>query len=211
MKGYPWYAHHLEDYDRRTGHLSMLQHGAYRLLLDYYYRTGSPLPAKAEHLHRICRAIAKEERVAVDSVVGQYFTLLSDGWHNSRADEEMLKAREISEKRRGAAKKSHKQSASNCSANADTSTITPTKEENIITLNSFVVGKGGQGKPPLSDNYKLAKFQQWLAEKMGEHGWRIVGIAADPANPNYAQAVEQCRRVTKAGGKEWPVGKWPKP
>ena len=34
-----YYERHLGDYARDTGHLSMLEHGAYSLLLDRYYAT----------------------------------------------------------------------------------------------------------------------------------------------------------------------------
>jgi len=53
------------DYARDTKHLSMLQHGAYCLLLDTLYSTGKPLPKDIVILYRICGASTKRERNAV--------------------------------------------------------------------------------------------------------------------------------------------------
>lgn len=107
MTSLPWYAHNIEKYERRTAHLSMLQHGAYRLMMDHYYKTAAPLPAKAEQVHRICRAVADSEQEAVTSVLAEFFDLRDDGWHNEKADEELARMAAISDKRRDAAKNSH--------------------------------------------------------------------------------------------------------
>lgn len=120
-----WYAHNLDEYDRDTGSLTMLQHGAYRLMLDEIYKTGRALPADLIEVHIIARANSKLDKAAVSLILNRYFKLQNDGWHNQRADEELQRAREISERRSnagasGAAKKkqryeqSHKQTGSNC-------------------------------------------------------------------------------------------------
>jgi uncharacterized protein YdaU (DUF1376 family) len=88
----PWYAHYTADYERKTSHLTMLEDGAYRRMLDHYYATGIALPLNADHLYRICRAFSDEERNAIDSVLKQYFVRKRDGYHNNRADEEIEEA-----------------------------------------------------------------------------------------------------------------------
>lgn len=107
MTGLPWYAHSIDSYERHTAHLTMLQHGAYRLMMDHYYKLAAPLPAKLDQLHRVCRAVADEERAAVSAVLAEYFVLEDDGWHNERADAELARMADLSEKRRDSAKKSH--------------------------------------------------------------------------------------------------------
>lgn len=97
----------MADYESDTQHLSLMEHGAYRLLLDYYYKHKKPLPANASVLHRVCRAFADEERTSIQSVLDQFFTLKADGWHQKRADEELKKAAEISKKRAAAARVKH--------------------------------------------------------------------------------------------------------
>ncbi len=102
-----WYAFNPAEYNRDTAHLSMLEHGAYRLLLDHYYLTGSLLPANAQQLHRICRAFANEEQQAVQVVLQQYFELTPEGWRHERVETELAKTRELSTKRKRAAASSH--------------------------------------------------------------------------------------------------------
>lgn len=101
----PWYAHYPGDYGRDTAHLSLAQHGAYRLLLDHYYSTAAPLPSDVTALRRICRAFDQVEQNAVDSVLREFFELRADGYHNSRADRELTKQAEIHERLSRAARK----------------------------------------------------------------------------------------------------------
>ena len=90
-----FYPHFLGDYARDTAHLSILEHGAYRLMLDHCYATEKPLPAEKASLYRICKALTAAERKAVDSIADQFFKVNGDGSrHNVRADAELAKARE---------------------------------------------------------------------------------------------------------------------
>lgn len=85
-----YYERHLGDYARDTAHLSMLEHGAYTLLLDRYYATEQGLPA--DQVHRLARARTREERSAVDSVLSEFFTLSNGLWVKNRVQEEIDKA-----------------------------------------------------------------------------------------------------------------------
>lgn len=121
-----WYPRYVGDYQRKTSHLSLLQHGAYSALLDHYYATGKPLPANASVLHRVCRAFAPDEQAAVQAILDEFFTLEADGYHNSKADEELLKRSNISEKRKLAAIIKHKKKGASAHANAPASAYTST-------------------------------------------------------------------------------------
>ena len=80
-----WYKRYIGDYQRDTGHLSMVEHGAYTLMLDAYYATAKPLPANQEVLFRLLRAVTTKEQSAVKAVLGQFWHLTEDGWINARA------------------------------------------------------------------------------------------------------------------------------
>lgn len=88
--GVNYWERHIGDYARDAGHLSMLEHGAYTLLLDRYYSTEQPIPA--DHAHRICRARTRDERAAVDAVLSEFFQLVDGAWVNGRASREVVKA-----------------------------------------------------------------------------------------------------------------------
>ena len=85
-----YYERHLGDYARDTGHLSILEHGAYTLLLDRYYATEAGIPAA--QVHRLARARSQEEIAAVDAVLADFFELRGGAWINRRAEEEIEKA-----------------------------------------------------------------------------------------------------------------------
>jgi uncharacterized protein YdaU (DUF1376 family) len=151
--GLQWYPKYPGDYARDTSHLTMLEHGAYTLLMDHYYSTGKPLPANEDanaptlaltsnpRLYRICRATSKQEQDAVDYIISEFFVLEDGRYHQSRADREIEKRLEISDKRRAAReardnkgpKKKGTKAPTNAgtkeSTNADTTTTTTTTTE----------------------------------------------------------------------------------
>lgn len=87
-----YYKRHLGDYAKDAGHLPMLEHGAYTLLLDRLYATESAIPEL--DVYRVTRASGRWERKAVDSVLREFFFLDGDGWVHSRVQEEISRAKE---------------------------------------------------------------------------------------------------------------------
>ncbi|TEA78659.1 YdaU family protein [Allopusillimonas ginsengisoli] len=100
-----YYPHHIGDYITATAHLTMVEDGAYRRLLDLYYSSEKPLPAERKAVYRLARARAKEEQQAIDVVLDEFFEQTDSGWTHSRCDEEIEKARVIAEKARANGKK----------------------------------------------------------------------------------------------------------
>lgn len=86
-----FYKRHLGDYAKDAGHLTMLEHGAYTLLLDRYYTTEKPIPSSAE-AYRVCRARSGVEKAAVDAVLAEFFITDGEAFTNRRAEEEIAKA-----------------------------------------------------------------------------------------------------------------------
>lgn len=89
-----FYKHHIGDYAKKTAHLTVLEHGAYLLMLHAYYGTEKPLPFGRD-LYRICRAFGKKERAAVDKVAAQFWTRTDAGYVNGRAFDEIKEASEL--------------------------------------------------------------------------------------------------------------------
>lgn len=96
-----YYRRYVGDYLRDTPRLSVLEHGAYNLLLDYYYADEQPLPTDRLEVYTMVRAMTPADRKAVDKVLDKYFELRDDGWHNKRADHEI----DVSKKARDNGKK----------------------------------------------------------------------------------------------------------
>lgn len=88
-----FYKRFMGDYAKKTAHLSLMEHGAYTLLLDAMYATERGLPAGHVDLYRICRAMTRAEQVAVARVADEFFPIGNDGLrHNGKATEVMAEA-----------------------------------------------------------------------------------------------------------------------
>lgn len=93
---------YIGDYQRDTAHLSVVEHGAFMLMLQHYYATERPLPT-GKALHRMLRAQDKVERDAIDSIAAQFWRTTDAGLVNDRADEEIRKASKQCEANRAVA------------------------------------------------------------------------------------------------------------
>jgi uncharacterized protein YdaU (DUF1376 family) len=93
-----YYKRHLGDYAKDAGHLTLLEHGAYTILLDRLY--GSEKPVPEADVYRVTRAATKPERDAVDAVLREFFVCGEHGWMQSRVMEEIEKAGEAADKNR---------------------------------------------------------------------------------------------------------------
>lgn len=100
-----FYKHHIGDYMKDTAHLSLVEEGIYRRLLDWYYANERPLPSDFERICRLVRA-EESEKKHVRDVLNEFFIAGNDGYRNARCDRELEawyaksgKAKESAEKR----------------------------------------------------------------------------------------------------------------
>lgn len=84
-----YYSHHIGDYLTDTAHLSILEDGAYRRLMDRYYSTEMPISADESALFRVLRARSPDEQEAVRVVLKEFFDLTEAGWTHKRCDAEI--------------------------------------------------------------------------------------------------------------------------
>jgi uncharacterized protein YdaU (DUF1376 family) len=68
--------------------LSLLQHGAYTLLLDHLYATETRIPDRAIAF-QICRAVTGEEQSAVSEILEKFFKKTAAGFTNNRFEREL--------------------------------------------------------------------------------------------------------------------------
>lgn len=164
-----YYKRHLGDYAKDAGHLSMLEHGAYTLLLDRYYAVERPIPTA--EAYKVCRAREANERETVDAVLAEFFTDTPDGWTNKRADQEIAtyKAKAVrnqeSGKKGGRPPKSETQTVSDENPNGfqtETQTVsknnpshkplaTSQKDQELVTYGDSSPATPGDPPQPLDD------------------------------------------------------------
>ncbi|MHB1643168.1 MAG: YdaU family protein [Acidithiobacillus sp.] len=84
-----WYKFFIADYQRDAAQLSLIEHGAYRLLLDQAYLSGGTLPANPERIFRLLGAINPAEQEAIRSVLTEFFHKGRDGYTHARVTKEV--------------------------------------------------------------------------------------------------------------------------
>ena len=66
------YFRQIGDYAKDTRHLSLIEHGAYTMLLDIAYATEKPLPNDIDTIARLACARSKDEKAAVETVLREF-------------------------------------------------------------------------------------------------------------------------------------------
>lgn len=96
-----YYRRYIGAYQKRTTRLSMRDHGAYALMLDFYYAEELPLPLDVDEIYDICKVRTPDDRKAVDKVLRIHFQRGADGYHNERADKEIAASKQARENGKG--------------------------------------------------------------------------------------------------------------
>lgn len=84
-----YYSHNIGDYRKDTHHLSLLEHGVYRQLLDTYYLSEKPLNLDHATLMRTHCARNADEVQAIENVLRDFFVHTADGYIHKRCDVEI--------------------------------------------------------------------------------------------------------------------------
>jgi len=97
-----YYQFNIGDYQSHTSHLSEIEDLVYRRLLDWYYLHECPIPLDEAEVSRQIRMRSHIESIAI--VLQEYFECTDDGWIHHRANKEIAKAGDKSEKASASAK-----------------------------------------------------------------------------------------------------------
>ena len=84
-----YYQHNIADYRKDTIHLSLLEHGCYRQLIDQYYLNEEPLPLDLTRVFRLLNARSDDEQTAIKNVINDFFTETENGFIHTRCDLEI--------------------------------------------------------------------------------------------------------------------------
>ena len=175
---------YVADYLADTRHLGALEHGAYLLLLMHYWQTGG-LPDDDGRLARIACTTPTEWR-KIRSALADFF---EPGWKHGRMERELLKSREIGDKRRSAAEQKHYGSNANAEPMQTQSQPPPQSPRNLSLVEG---GVGAERPPPPHLAFSKAKGRIYVVE--GTTEWEAY---AD----DYRSAHGISPRPNKHGGR----------
>lgn len=80
---------HIKDFSNASRHLSDAEELIHFRALTWYYSNEKPLPLDKTKIYRLLRATTKKMKIAVDSVLEDFFIEEEDGFHQSRCDREI--------------------------------------------------------------------------------------------------------------------------
>ena len=100
-----YYQFNIGDYRRDTAHLSHLEHGIYRSLIDTYMLEESPLSGDMKELERKHLIRTANEKKALRNVLKDFFKFDNSMFLHSRCDEDIISYRDKSLKASKSAKK----------------------------------------------------------------------------------------------------------
>lgn len=145
-----YYQHNIGDYRKDTSHLTLLEHGIYRQLLDSYYLDEIPLCNDLAKLMRSHSVRNADEQQALQNVLTDFFELTEVGYIHKRCDDVIAqyhgksdKARASANARWGNKNKASKKTQSESNANA-----MPTQSE------------GNANHKPITNNQREGKQTQ---------------------------------------------------
>ena len=98
-----YYKHYIGDYRRDTSHLSLLEHGIYRQLIDSYCLDEVPLTNDLAKLMRSHSVRTPDEQQALQNVLTDFFELTENGYIHKRCEKTIAEYHGKSDKARQSA------------------------------------------------------------------------------------------------------------
>ena len=92
-----YYKFNIADYRKDTGHLSTIEHGIYRQLIDWYYLDEQPIPEETQVVIRRLR-LGSDEVNFLQNVLSDFFVLGKTGYTHKRIEVEIKDYSEQAEK-----------------------------------------------------------------------------------------------------------------
>jgi len=92
-----YYKFNIADYRKDTGHLSTIEHGIYRQLIDWYYLDEQPIPEENQMVIRRLR-LGSDEVMFLQNVLSDFFVLGKKGYEHKRIEVEIQDYQEQVEK-----------------------------------------------------------------------------------------------------------------
>lgn len=204
-----YYQFNIGDYQSHTAHLSEMEDLAYRRLLDWYYLHESPIPLDIAETARQIRMRSHTDCIVV--VLQEYFERTADGWIHHRANKEIAKADEKSDKASQSAKaRWNKKKDANAlrtqsEGNATHNTIHITQDPEPNTHNS--VAKATGDKSPLTPDEIIFGYGLPLLTNAGTADKQarsfLGGLRKSHGDDAVIDALRDCIRAKPLQPLEW--------
>jgi uncharacterized protein YdaU (DUF1376 family) len=187
-----YYKFNIADYRKDTGHLSTIEHGIYRQLIDWYYLDEQPIPEETQVVIRRLR-LGSDEVNFLQNVLSDFFVLGKTGYTHKRIEVEIKDYAEQAEKNKNNGKLGGrpKKTQSVISGLPDESQNNPNHKP--LTINHKPIEKNKRGsrlspdlsfpdewfdflvkeRPELNAQQTFAKFMDYWIAQAGQKGVKL--------------------------------------
>lgn len=151
-----YYKFNIADYRKDTGHLSTIEHGIFRQLIDWYYLDEQPIPLETQVVSRRLR-LGSDDLIYLENVLSDFFQKTDKGYVHKRIEFEIREYHEQAEKNKANGKRGGR----------------PKKTQSVISG----LPDESQNNPnhkPITINHKLEKRATVVAcpQGVGEEVWQ---------------------------------------
>jgi uncharacterized protein YdaU (DUF1376 family) len=156
-----YYQFNIGDYKSHTEHLSEMEDLTYRRLLDWYYLHESPIPLDLIEISRQIRMRSHSDCIA--SVLNEFFEKTDNGWVHHRAEKEIAKTGERSQKASASAMaRWNKVKDANALPTQSESNATHNTEHNTHNTQHTSISPPSGGLPNCDHDGVIALYHQFL-------------------------------------------------
>lgn len=161
-----YYKFNIADYRKDTSHLSTIEHGIYRQLIDWYYLDEKPIPLETQVVSRRLRLGSEVEFSSLQNVLSDFFKEGKTGYIHKRIEVEIKDYHEQAEKNKNNGKLGGrpKKTQSVISGLPDESQINPNHKP--LTNNHKPIDKENKRGSRLSPDFLFTG--DWLAFRKQE-------------------------------------------
>jgi len=99
-----YYKFNIADYRKDTGHLSTIEHGIFRQLIDWYYLDEQPIPIETQVVSRRLR-LGSDDLISLENVLSDFFQKTDKGYVHKRIEFEIREYHEQAEKNKANGKR----------------------------------------------------------------------------------------------------------
>jgi uncharacterized protein YdaU (DUF1376 family) len=191
-----YYKFNIADYRKDTGHLSTLEHGIYRQLIDWQYLDEKPIPKETQVVIRRLR-LGIEEIKFLQNVLSDFFVLGKTGYKHKRIEVEIKDYQEQAEKNKNNGKLGGrpKKTQSVISGLPDESQNNPNQEP-LTTNHKPNKEKATVVAPPegVSDSVwqEFKSLRKAKKAPITQRAIDAITIEAKKANWTLEKALEEC-------------------
>ena len=168
-----YFEYNIKDYRADAFQLTLIQHGAYKQLIDQYYLNESPLALDLEVLFYDLLIRGEDEKKAIVFVLEKFFDKTESGYVHKRCDSVIEKYKAKSDKNRNSANtrwnkvRNANALPQECERNANQEQLTNNKEQliefvkpldvNLELWNNYMTLRRAQNKPITDANIKALR------------------------------------------------------